>query len=247
MKFYANRCEFRDDDSKVPARESLMVAGNDLYCFRNEKLVNFKAEINGKIQVMSCCKSIPKTTTSTTTLEPITTQPSRDNFSNRSNITSGPEATPESKLSENQDIQHVVTPESGPKPQLPQPDSQPPQKDPKITLLDSQKVIVSILNDLTKTDIEDGDDAILQVDTSPVPHIKLRGNDNNLPSLQTEKKSLHPVEFGLDSLLVNDPENQNNVKHCCRYSSAHYLTSSVFTFLVCFVLYVFAHCLFNFS
>jgi len=211
VKFYANRCEFGDGDSKVPVRESLMVSGSDLYCFRDEKLMNFKAEINGKIQVMSCCKKVPRTTTE----QPTTTQEA------------------DSKIPVNQ---HPV------ELNLVQNQSE------KITLLESQKVLISILNDLTKTDIEEGDDAILQVDTSPVPHIKLRGNENNLPPLQIKKKSMPRVEFVLSSVFVKDSDNPRDiVKTCCRYSSARYLTSSVFMFLVCFVVYVCFYSLFIFS
>ena len=232
MKFYANRCEFKDDDSKVPLRESLLVSGSDLYCFSEEKLVNFKAEINGKIQDMSCCKKIPRTTTPsqiTTTEQP----------EDKNEAMEKEESKPETEQSATQ-------------PQLTENQIQAPQNpiDQKITLLESQNVVVSLIPDLTKTDIDDDDDAILEVNTSPVPHIKLRaqGNENNLPPLQTKKKSMSRVEVVVNSVFVKKPGNPNDiVRHCCRYSSSHYLTSSVFTFLVCFVLYVCFNCLVVFS
>lgn len=225
MKFYANRCEFGDGDSKVPVRESLMVSGSDLYCFRDEKLMNFKAEINGKIQIMSCCKKLPRTTT---TEQPTTTQEAESTIPKNQHPVELKSVQNQSETGLDLSNQSLVSE--------------------KITLLESQKVLISILNDLTKTDIEDGDDAILQVDTSPVPHIKLRGNENNLPPLQIKKKSMPRVEFVLSSVFVKDSDISRDVgKTCCRYSSARYLTSSVFMFLVCFVAYVCFYSLFIFS
>ncbi|CAG9812064.1 unnamed protein product [Chironomus riparius] len=196
LKFYANRCEFGDGDSKMPIRESLMVHGNDLNCFREEKLMSFKAEINGKIQVMSCCKTIPRTTTTTTTTEqPSTTQTVPSDFENQNKSETRKEVQsfdPNTNISENQASEDPKPPQNettGTKNATNQ--SQETQKDQKITLLESQKVVISIMNDLTKTDIEDIDDAILEVDTSPIPHIKLRAASAQSPNVRAASECVY--------------------------------------------------------
>ncbi|XP_070497163.1 mucin-5AC-like [Chironomus tepperi] len=222
LKFYANRCEFKDNDSMLPVRESLMVTGTDLYCFRDEKLVSFKAEINGKVQDMSCCQSIPKTTTTTTTVQPTTT------LSAVLDVQSGP-------TTKAPDAQHPEDPQIDPE--------SPKNQSQLITLLDSQNVVMSLMKELTKTDMDDGDDDdILQIDTTPVPHIKLRAATTQLPDVTVASEcvyasatSTEPVkgymsydepgvtlgcrsqQVMINLTTVNPDDGKSYKVHCCKF------------------------------